>query len=125
LSVRLKKKKKKTIGTELLDYLSSAPSELRADVAEKVCVIAEKYGGSNKRWQVDTILRVMSTAASLVPEETLSNLVAFVAANPELHAYATSKMYVAIQNDISQVKNFFATFFFFVFCILKLMRSMV
>jgi len=85
----------KILAHELLTFLGTANIELRADLSAKLCNVTERFA-PNKRWHVDTILRVLAIAGNYVPEETTANLVNLVAATPELHAYAVQKMYMSL-----------------------------
>jgi len=91
----------KILAHELLNFLQSASVEFRADLATKLCDVTERFA-PNKRWHVDTILRVLSIAGNYVPEEVPCNLVTLIASTPELHSYSVQKMYIALTNDMSQ-----------------------
>jgi AP-1 complex subunit gamma-1 len=91
----------KILAHELLNFLQSASQEFRADLATKLCDVTERFA-PNKRWHVDTILRVLSIAGNHVPEEVSCNLVTLIASTPELHSYAVQKMYIALTTDTTQ-----------------------
>lgn len=86
---------------ELLNFLQTASLEFRAELTAKLCRVTEKYA-PNKRWHVDTILRIMAISGPHVPEEVAANLVSLVASTPELHSYAVQKMYLALLSDFTQ-----------------------
>ncbi len=50
----------KILAHELLTFLGTANIELRADLSAKLCNVTERFA-PNKRWHVDTILRVLAT----------------------------------------------------------------
>jgi len=91
----------KILAHELVNFLQTASPEFRSELTAKLCAVTEKYA-PNKRWQVDTILRVMSIAGTYVPEETAANLIALVASHSDVQSYAVQKMYVSLQTDFSQ-----------------------
>jgi AP-1 complex subunit gamma-1 len=70
----------KILAVELLLLAESAP-EFRADLATKLCSVTERFA-PNKRWHVDTILKVMSIAGQFVPDEVAANLITLIAATP-------------------------------------------
>eukprot|EP01116_Phalansterium_solitarium_P022013 TRINITY_DN7106_c0_g1_i1.p1 TRINITY_DN7106_c0_g1~~TRINITY_DN7106_c0_g1_i1.p1 ORF type:complete len:812 (+),score=368.44 TRINITY_DN7106_c0_g1_i1:73-2508(+) len=90
----------KILAQELLTFLTTATVEFRADLAAKLCRVTEKHA-PNKRWHVDTILKIMGTAGNYVPDEVASNLVALIAATPDLQSYSAQKMYIALANESS------------------------
>jgi len=89
----------KILAIELLNFLQNTTAEFRPDLAVNLCRVTERFS-PNKRWQIDTILRVLSIAGSYVPEEVCNNLVTLIASHPDLQSYAVQKMYVALTNDI-------------------------
>lgn len=86
---------------ELLPFLDNCPPELRSDCASGVFLAAEKFAPS-KRWHIDTILRVLTTAGSFVRDETVPNLIVLITNASELYCYTVHKLYRAVLNDISQ-----------------------
>jgi len=94
----------KILALELLNFLGSCGPELRGDLAAKLCAVTERFAPS-KRWQINTILKVLAIAGTSVPEEVISNLIVLIAANPDLHLYAVQKMYLAASQGLSQVQQ--------------------
>jgi len=90
----------KILAHELLNFLQGASPEFRSELTAKLCNVTQRYA-PNKRWHVDTILRVMSIAGTYVPDEVSAHLVNLVASSPEIHSYAVQKMYVALTTDLN------------------------
>eukprot|EP01132_Coremiostelium_polycephalum_P006798 gene6798-8434_t len=86
---------------ELLNFLLIADSQFKSELVAKLCIVTEKYA-PNKKWHVDTILRVMSIAGSFIPDEVPSNLIQLISSTPELSSYAVQKLYLALATDITQ-----------------------
>ncbi|KYQ91955.1 clathrin-adaptor gamma chain [Tieghemostelium lacteum] len=86
---------------ELLNFLLISDAQFKAELVAKLCIVTEKYA-PNKRWHIDTILRVMSIAGNFIPDEVPSNLVQLISSSPELSSYAVQKFYLALAQDISQ-----------------------
>jgi len=80
---------------ELINFLQIADIEFRPDLTAKLCIVAEKYAPT-PRWQIDTILRVMTISGEYVPEATCNALMALIAQNSEIQSYAVQKMYIAL-----------------------------
>ncbi len=43
---------------EMINFLQAADPDMRPDLTAKICAVTQKYA-PNKRWHIDTILRVM------------------------------------------------------------------
>ncbi|XP_029464110.1 AP-1 complex subunit gamma-1 isoform X1 [Rhinatrema bivittatum] len=86
---------------ELLYFLDSCEPEFKADCASGIFLAAEKYAPS-KRWHIDTIMRVLTTAGSYVRDDAVPNLIQLITNSTEMHAYTVQKLYKAILDDISQ-----------------------
>eukprot|EP01119_Soliformovum_irregulare_P017162 TRINITY_DN504_c0_g1_i1.p1 TRINITY_DN504_c0_g1~~TRINITY_DN504_c0_g1_i1.p1 ORF type:complete len:863 (+),score=300.63 TRINITY_DN504_c0_g1_i1:305-2590(+) len=88
----------KVLAAELLTFLQNSTVEFKADLATKLCSVTERFA-PNKRWHVDTILKIMGIAGAYVPDEVASNLITLVAANADVQSYAVQKVYMALTND--------------------------
>uniref|UniRef100_A0A8C1SMF6 AP-1 complex subunit gamma n=1 Tax=Cyprinus carpio TaxID=7962 RepID=A0A8C1SMF6_CYPCA len=86
---------------ELLIFLSVCPPELRSQTASGIFNAAERYSPS-KRWHIDTILHVLTTAGGDVRDETVPNLIQLITTASELHCYTVHKLYRALIKDIAQ-----------------------
>ncbi|KAI9368901.1 adaptin N terminal region-domain-containing protein [Aspergillus egyptiacus] len=86
---------------ELLAFLEVADNEFKPAMTTQIGIAADRYA-PNKRWHVDTILRVLKLAGAYVKEQILSSFVRLIATTPELQTYSVQKLYVALKEDISQ-----------------------
>lgn len=86
---------------ELLAFLEVADDEFKTGMTTQISLAAERFA-PNKRWHIDTVLRTLKLAGNFVREEILSSFIRLVAHTPELQAYTASKLYTALQADISQ-----------------------
>ncbi|KAJ3790407.1 adaptin N terminal region-domain-containing protein [Lentinula aff. detonsa] len=86
---------------ELLAFLEVADDEFKLGLTTQICLAAERFA-PNKRWHIDTVLRVLRLAGNFVREEILSAFIRLVAHTPELQAYTASKLFTALKSDISQ-----------------------
>ncbi|KAJ2918673.1 hypothetical protein MD484_g1740, partial [Candolleomyces efflorescens] len=86
---------------ELLAFLEVADDEFKLGLTTQISLAAERFA-PNKRWHIDTVLRVLKLAGNFVREEVLSAFIRLVAHTPELQAYTASKLYLALKADISQ-----------------------
>ncbi|CAG8443875.1 10855_t:CDS:10 [Ambispora leptoticha] len=86
---------------ELLAFLEVADNEFKQGMTTKICLAADRFA-PNKRWHIDTVLRVLKLAGNYVREEILSNFIRLVVLTTELNAYTVQKLYSALKADISQ-----------------------
>jgi AP-1 complex subunit gamma-1 len=86
---------------ELLAFLEVADEEFKTGMTTQISLAAERFA-PNKRWHIDTVLRSLKLAGNFVREEILSAFIRLVAHTPELQAYTASKLYTALQADLSQ-----------------------
>uniref|UniRef100_A0A8C8DIL3 AP-1 complex subunit gamma n=1 Tax=Oryzias sinensis TaxID=183150 RepID=A0A8C8DIL3_9TELE len=56
----------------------------------------------SKRWHIDTIMRVLTTAGSYVRDDSVPNLIQLITNSVEMHAYTVQRLYKALLDDISQ-----------------------
>ncbi|KAF7589441.1 clathrin associated protein complex large subunit [Aspergillus hancockii] len=86
---------------ELLAFLEVADNEFKPAMTTQIGIAADRYA-PNKRWHVDTILRVLKLAGTYVKEQILSSFVRLIATTPELQTYSAQKLYTSLKEDISQ-----------------------
>ncbi|TVY37251.1 AP-1 complex subunit gamma, partial [Lachnellula subtilissima] len=86
---------------ELLAFLEVADNEFKPIMTSQIGVAADRFS-PNKRWHVDTMLRVLSLAGNYVKEQILSSFIRLIATTPELQTYAVQKLYSSLKKDITQ-----------------------
>lgn len=86
---------------ELLAFLEVADNEFKPVMTTQIGIAADRFA-PNKRWHVDTMLRVLKLAGNFVKEQILSSFVRLIATTPELQTYSVQKLYSALKEDISQ-----------------------
>jgi AP-1 complex subunit gamma-1 len=86
---------------ELLAFLEVADAEFKPIMTSQIGIAADRFA-PNKRWHVDTMMRVLKLAGSYIKEQILSSFVRLIATTPELQTYCAQKLYSALRDDISQ-----------------------
>ena len=86
---------------ELLAFLEVADTEFKPIMTSQIGVAADRFA-PNKRWHVDTMLRVLKLAGNYVKEQILSSFVRLIATTPELQTYSVQKLYAGLKDDITQ-----------------------
>ncbi|KAF2125819.1 AP-1 complex subunit gamma-1 [Dothidotthia symphoricarpi CBS 119687] len=86
---------------ELLAFLEVADNEFKPVMTSQIGIAADRFA-PNKRWHVDTMLRVLKLAGAYVKEQILSSFVRLIATTPDLQTYSVQKLYAALKDDITQ-----------------------
>lgn len=88
----------KSVVKELNNYLLTADNEFKKELSNKICQICEKYA-PNKKWHVDTVVKVLSLTEAHLREEYISQIITVISATPELHQYAVAKIFYALNGN--------------------------
>ena len=86
---------------ELLAFLEVADNEFKPIMTSQIGVAADRYA-PNKRWHVDTIIRVLKLAGNYVKEQILSSFVRLIATSLDQQIYCVQKLYASLKEDITQ-----------------------
>jgi AP-1 complex subunit gamma-1 len=86
---------------ELLAFLEMADNEFKSLMCSEIGIAADRFA-PNKRWHVDTMLRVLKLAGNYVKEPIMSSFVRLVASNPDQQTYCVQRLYASLKEDISQ-----------------------
>jgi len=86
---------------ELLAFLEVADTEFKPVMTTQIGIAADRYA-PNKRWHIDTMLRVVKLAGNYVKEQILSSFIRLIATSPDQQTYAVQKLYAALKADITQ-----------------------
>ncbi|KAI8977499.1 adaptin N terminal region-domain-containing protein [Mycotypha africana] len=86
---------------ELLAFLEVADTEFKQGMTTKISLAAERFA-PNRRWHIDTMLRMLKLAGGYVREEVLAGFIRLVAQTSEWQQYTVQKLYAALKQDISQ-----------------------
>eukprot|EP00347_Sterkiella_histriomuscorum_P007654 403348089 len=92
----------KSIVKELVNYLLIADSEFKKELSNKICMACEKYA-PNKKWHIDTVIKVLTLSEGHVREEFISQLITVIATTPDLHQYSVVKAYYAMKENLNQI----------------------
>lgn len=86
---------------ELMGFLEKADPEFKTVCASKMFFVAERFSPS-RRWHLDTMMKVLTTAGNHVQQDVVSNFVHLISCSSELHAYMAKQLYKVLTIDISQ-----------------------
>jgi len=82
---------------KLLGLLSRGKidNEFKSALASKVSVAADRFA-PNKRWHIDTILRILKLAGNYVKEQIMSSFIRLIATSPSEQDYCVRELYAAL-----------------------------
>jgi AP-1 complex subunit gamma-1 len=82
---------------KLLNLLSRGKidNEFKSALASKVSVAADRFA-PNKRWHIDTILRILKLAGNYVKEQIMSSFIRLIATSPSEQDYCVRELYGAL-----------------------------
>ncbi|VVT56264.1 uncharacterized protein SAPINGB_P004922 [Magnusiomyces paraingens] len=86
---------------DLLSFLETADTEFKAKLTSQIAIAAEKYA-PNRRWHIDTIIRMLKIAGGYTQENVLSSFVVLVMNSEDLQLYTVQKLYASVRNDFTQ-----------------------
>jgi len=83
----------RVLARELLVSLETTTNEEKAKISRRLCECANRYK-PNKRWEIDTVCRVLKIAGGFVEQDVINNFIRLVStSSTELQQYATNKLY--------------------------------
>lgn len=91
----------KSIVKEMLNYLLVSEPDFMQDLTWKICTSIEKYS-PNRRWYIDTLIRVLTLAGNYVKDESLSSLTHLISSTPQLQSYSVHKIFFSLRENINQ-----------------------
>ncbi|ELU06271.1 hypothetical protein CAPTEDRAFT_156364 [Capitella teleta] len=86
---------------ELIFFLEKCDPDFKADCASNLVMAAEKHS-PNKRWHVDTVMKVLTTSGNYCRDDVVASLIQLIQEAHALHAYAVQQLYKALLQDVSQ-----------------------
>jgi len=91
----------KNMTKELLNYLLVADTDFKEELCSRICMAVARYSPS-RRWQIDTLIKVMCLGGNFLKDVERENFCRIVAATPELHSYTVIKLYFNMKETLSQ-----------------------
>ncbi|XP_064599542.1 AP-1 complex subunit gamma-1-like isoform X2 [Liolophura sinensis] len=86
---------------ELLHFLETCDPEFKADCCSNIVMAADRFSPT-KRWHIDTVIKVLTTAGNYVRGDIVSNLIQLIAETKSLHAYTSQQIFHVTEADMMQ-----------------------
>eukprot|EP00795_Rhopilema_esculentum_P001181 gene1181-15541_t len=86
---------------ELLHFLDHCDVELKGYVTSNLITKAEKFA-PNKRWHIDTVLKLLTTASQYVRDDAVASLIHLISSTTALHTYTVQQLFKALEVNTGQ-----------------------
>lgn len=83
---------------ELLVFLEKADPEFKALCSSNLFIAAEMYAPT-KRWHIDTMIQVLTTAGNYVRDDVVGSLIQLISETSSLHTYTVQQLWRQISQD--------------------------
>lgn len=80
--------------------LRATDEEFISEIAMSICLIVDKHSPS-RRWNFDTILKVLIVTGQAVKESSIVSLVHLITSTPQLQSYGMIKVFFAATSNLS------------------------
>ncbi|XP_071959011.1 AP-1 complex subunit gamma-1-like isoform X2 [Antedon mediterranea] len=86
---------------ELIFFLDKSDPEFKGYASSNIFIACERHS-PNKRWHIDTMMRVLTAAGNYVPDDSVSSLIQMISVSNTLHPYIVQKLFQAISKNYTQ-----------------------
>lgn len=88
----------RTMMKELLVFLEKADPEFKAQCSSNIVLAAERFS-PNKRWHLDTLLKVLVAAGNYVRDDVVSCTIQLISESTSQHGYIVEQLWQALERD--------------------------
>lgn len=89
----------RTMIKELLIFLEKADHEFKAPCSSNIVLAAERFA-PNKRWHLDTLLKVLVAAGNYVRDDVISSTLQLISESTSHQSYVTLQLFKAVSEDL-------------------------
>ncbi|CAG9760535.1 unnamed protein product [Ceutorhynchus assimilis] len=89
----------RTMIKELLSFLEKADPEFKAPCSSSIVLAAERYA-PNKRWHLDTLLKVLVAAGNSVRDDVISSTIQLISESTNHQSYVSLQLWKALSEDL-------------------------
>ena len=94
----------RTMMKELLAFLEKTDPEFKAQCSSGIVAAAERFS-PNRRWHVDTLLRVLIAAGNFLRDDVVSNTIQIIAESSSLQGYAVGQLWRAVSSSPGSLQH--------------------
>ncbi|CAG9863919.1 unnamed protein product [Phyllotreta striolata] len=88
----------RTMMKELLAFLEKTDPEFKAQCSSAIVLAAERYA-PNKRWHLDTLLKVLVAAGNYVRDDVISSTIQLISDSSSQQSYVSLQLFKALSED--------------------------
>ncbi|KAF5278432.1 hypothetical protein FQA39_LY05921 [Lamprigera yunnana] len=88
----------RTMMKELLTFLEKSEPEFKAPCSSSIVLAAERFA-PNKRWHLDTLLKVLVAAGNYLRDDVISSTIQLISETTPQQAYITLQIWQALAED--------------------------
>lgn len=85
---------------ELIAFLERAEPEFKAQCSSNIVLSAERFA-PNKRWHLDTLLKVLVAAGNYVRDDVVSCTIQLISESTSQQTYIVAQLWQALERDTS------------------------
>jgi len=89
---------------ELLAFLEKTDAEFKAQCSSGIVSAAERFS-PNRRWHIDTLLRVLIAAGNFIRDDVVSNTIQIIAESTTLQGYSVGQLWRAVSSSPNQLQH--------------------
>jgi AP-1 complex subunit gamma-1 len=86
---------------ELMQFLATCEPEFKADCSSNMFIVMEKFA-PNKKWHVDSTIRVLKTAGNSIRDDIVASFIALISNTPDLQFYSMNELVKLCKDDVTQ-----------------------
>ncbi|XP_031349516.1 AP-1 complex subunit gamma-1 isoform X2 [Photinus pyralis] len=88
----------RTMMKELLTFLEKSEPEFKAPCSSSIVLAAERFA-PNKRWHLDTLLKVLVAAGNYLRDDVIASTIQLISETTSQQAYITLQLWYALSED--------------------------
>ncbi|KAL3269761.1 hypothetical protein HHI36_008821 [Cryptolaemus montrouzieri] len=89
----------RTMMKELVAFLDKADPEFKAPCSSNIVLAAERYA-PNKRWHLDTLLKVLGGAGNYIRDDVIVSTIQLISESTNQQSYMSLQLYKALSQDL-------------------------
>lgn len=90
----------RTMTKELLVFLEKADPEFKSQCSSNLFIAADMYA-PNRKWHIDTMIKVLTTAGNYVRDDVVGNLIQLISESNSLNIYTVQQLWKQLTGDLA------------------------
>ncbi|XP_067135584.1 AP-1 complex subunit gamma-1-like isoform X2 [Centruroides vittatus] len=90
----------RTMTKELLAFSEKADPEFKSQCSSNLFIAADMYA-PNRKWHIDTMIKVLTTAGNYVRDDVVGNLIQLISESNSLNIYTVQQLWKQLTGDLA------------------------